>query len=102
MEEIRVLEEEVIGELTEDQAERAFGEAEAAEVSMRDSIPPEARKELDRELGHSRDFVIENFVPVTARQKAVQKCFEKVVADWVEGPQEKVMRPEEVDRKSVV
>jgi hypothetical protein len=58
---------------------RAYAEAELAEESMKDKITAPARKELNRELGDSRTYEFETFVPTTLRQKAVQECFEEVV-----------------------
>ncbi|NDD62505.1 MAG: hypothetical protein EBZ36_00750, partial [Acidobacteria bacterium] len=74
-------------------AARAMAEAEWAEECMKDKIPAPARKELDRELGHSRNFMFENFVPTTLRQKAVQASFEKIIDEWSEVPAQTVPLP---------
>jgi hypothetical protein len=70
-----------------------MAEAEWAEECMKDKIPAPARKELDRELGHSRNFMFENFVPTTLRQKAVQASFEKIIDEWSEVPAQTVPLP---------
>ena len=67
-------------------AARAQAEAELAEESMKDKIPAPARKELNRELGDSRTYEFETFVPTTLRQKAVQECFEEIIEKWSEVP----------------
>ena len=73
---------------------RALAAAEWAEECMKDKIPLPARRELDRELGHSRTFQFENFVPTNLRQKAVQEVFEKVVDQWSEVPLTAIPLPE--------
>ena len=65
---------------------RAHQEAQWAEECMKDKIPKPARKELNRELGDSRSYDFESFVPTTLRQKAVQECFEDIIDKWSEVP----------------
>ena len=75
---------------------RAMASAEWAEECMKDKIPIIARRELDRELGNSRNFQFENFVPTNLRQKAVQEVFEKIVDQWSEVPLTTISLPEVV------
>ena len=63
---------------------------------LRSVSPLPARRELDRELGDSRTFQFENFVPTNLRQKAVQEIFEKIVDQWSEVPLNTMPLPEVV------
>ena len=49
---------------------------------MKDPLSKVVRKELDRELGHSRPYLLEEFIPTNARQRAVQGCMERIVEEW--------------------
>jgi hypothetical protein len=71
-----------------------MAEADWAEECMKDKIPVPARRELDRELGKSRNYTFENFVQTTLRQKAVQASFEKIIDEWSEVPTKTVPLPD--------
>ena len=73
---------------------RGFAEAEAADQSMKDPLSIVVRKELGRELGNSRPYLLEEFVPTNARQKAVQGCMERIVDEWSSVPSHVAALPE--------
>ena len=75
---------------------RAMAASDWAEECMKDKIPIPARRELDCELGNSRTFQFETFVPTNLRQKAVQEVFEKIVDQWSEVPMTTIPLPEVV------
>ena len=86
----------ILASLPPSAASRAHEEAQWAEECLKDKIPKPARKELNRELGDSRRYEFESFVPTTLRQKAVQECFEDIIEKWSEVPTSTAPLPGEV------
>ena len=62
---------------------------------LADDLGRAARKELDRELGSSRNWISEVSKEPNARQKAVQELAQQVVQSWSDVPDRTTPLPEE-------